>query len=109
MHDLLERADIRGRVVTLDALHTVPQHRAAVQGAPRCRLPDDRQGERPETFALLEGIDWERRRDGWHMEKLGQGPRLVRTAHDRFNDAAARRGQPPRPPAGRVRYDTVSG
>ena len=83
MHDLLERTDLRTRVVTLDALHTV-RHTA--------RLIKERRGgdylmtvkaNAPETFALLEGIDWERHRDGGHAEEPVQAHgRLERRAVD---------------------------
>ncbi len=69
MHDLLERADIRGRVVTLDALHTVRN---------TARLITERRGadylmtvkaNAPETLAALEAVDWDRQRHGRHAEE----------------------------------------
>ncbi len=68
MHDLLERAGIRGKVITLDALHTVRD---------TARLITERLGadyvmtvkeNAPETFAILDGIDWARRAGGRHAE-----------------------------------------
>ena len=69
MHDLLERTDIRGRVVTLDALHTVRDTARLI--TKRCGADHlmTVKANAPETFAILEGIDWDRQRHGWHAEQ----------------------------------------
>ncbi len=69
-HDLLERSAIAGKVITIDALHTT---RATAQMITRRFCADYMmtvKGNAPETFALLESIDWQRDRTGHHKEDL---------------------------------------
>ncbi len=56
-HDLLERSDISGRVITADALHTT--RRTAELITERADHVLTGRGSASATFATLEGIDWE--------------------------------------------------
>lgn len=73
MHDLLERTGIRGRTVTLDALHTVRNTARLITERCGADYVMAVKANAPETFALLEGIDWERHRDGRHAEAPAKG------------------------------------
>ena len=73
MHDLLERADIRGRTVTLDALRTVRRTARLITELCGADYVMAVKANAPETFALLKGVDWERRRDGFHAEEPAKG------------------------------------
>jgi len=72
-HDLLERCDIRGRVVTFDALHTVRDTARLVTDRCGADYVFDVKGNAPETAAALAGIDWERDGDGHFAEEPGKG------------------------------------
>ena len=57
-HDLLERSDIRGKVITLNALHTT--RKTAKLITERADYVFAVKGNSPETFGILDSIDWER-------------------------------------------------
>ncbi len=67
-HDLLERSDIRGRVITLDALHTTRKTAKPIteRSGADCVFPVE--GNAQETFGILDGIDWERDATGRFAE-----------------------------------------
>ena len=69
LRDLLERADVRGRVITLDALHTVRDTARLITRRHGADYLMTVKGNAPETFAALSGIDWERHRHGRHAEE----------------------------------------
>ena len=68
LRDLLERTDIRARVVTLDALHTVRDTARLITLRHGADYLMTVKANAPETFAALSAIDWGRRRDGCHAE-----------------------------------------
>ena len=58
-HDLLERSDIRSRVITLDALHTTRKTAALITERCGADYVFSVKGNAPETFAILDTIDWD--------------------------------------------------
>jgi len=68
-HDLPERCDIRGKVVTFDALYTVRNTARLVTERCGADYVFAVKGNAPETAAALAGIDWERDRDGHFAEE----------------------------------------
>ena len=69
-HDLLERSDVRGKVITLDALHTTRKTAKMVTGRCGADYVFSVKGNAPETFGILDGIDWERDATGRFAEDL---------------------------------------
>ena len=68
VHDLLERSDIGGRVITLDALHTT--RKTAKLITERADYVFTVKSNASETFDILAGIDWERDATGRFAEDL---------------------------------------
>ncbi len=66
MHDLLERSDIGGKVITLDALHTT-RHTAKLI-TQRADYVFVVKGNAPETFAILDSINWQKDATGHFTE-----------------------------------------
>ncbi len=81
MHDLLERSDICGKVITLDALHTT--HKTATQITERADSVFTVKSNAPETFGILERIDWER-------DAAGSFEEDVEKAHGRLEQRSIR-------------------
>ncbi len=69
-HDLLERSDVRGKAVTLDALTAVRNTAKTVTGRCGADYVFPVKGNAPETFGILDGIDWERDATGRFAEDL---------------------------------------
>ena len=69
-HDLLERSDVRGRVITLDALTAVRNTAKLITGRCGADYVFSVKGNAPETFGILDGIDWERDATGRFAEDL---------------------------------------
>ena len=91
--DLLERSDIRGRVITLDALHTTRKTAKLITQRCGADYVFTVKGNAPETFDILDTIDWgERRRRPLHGGS-GQGARPAGAAVHRRPDAAEGPGQ----------------
>ena len=86
MHDLLARSDIRGRVITLDALHTT--RNTARRITEHADYVFSVKGNAPETFDLLDRIDWARDASGRFTEGTRQGPWSARATLDRRTDGA---------------------
>ncbi len=57
-HNLLEHSDIRGRVITLDALHT--RRRTANLITECAEYVFTVKGNASETFHIFDSMDWER-------------------------------------------------
>ena len=57
---LLEEVDVRGSVITLDALHTTRNTALAIRHRHRAHYLFTVKGNAPETFQTLETIDWDR-------------------------------------------------
>ena len=68
--DLLERSDIRGRVITLDALHTTRKTAKLITQRCGADYVFTVKGNAPETFDILDTIDWESGADGRFTEDL---------------------------------------
>ena len=68
LRDLLERTDIRGRTLTLDALHTVRDTARLITARHGADYLMTVKANAPETFAALSAVDWERHRHGRHAE-----------------------------------------
>ena len=93
--DLLERSDISGKVITLDALHTTRK---------TAKLITDRadyifvvKGNAPETFDILDTVEWERDASGTFTEALTK-------AHGRLEQRSIRVLTPPK---GLVNYPGI--
>ena len=69
-HDLLERSDIRGRIITLDALHTTRKTAKLITERAGADYVFSVKGNAPETFDILDSIDWERDATGRFAEDL---------------------------------------
>ena len=67
-HDLLERSDIRGRVITFDALHTTRKTASLITERLGADYLLSVKGNAPETFATLDSIDWDRDATGRFTE-----------------------------------------
>ena len=80
-HDLLERSDIRGKVITLDALHTT--RKTAKLITERADYVFAVKGNSPETFGILDSIDWER-------DAAGRFEEDVEKAHGRLEQRSIR-------------------
>ena len=65
---LLEEAPLTGRVITIDALHTVRDTARAIVESHGADYLMTVKGNAPETFAAMAGIDWERDAAGLHEE-----------------------------------------
>ena len=65
---LLEEAPLAGRVITIDALHTVRDTARSIVESRGADYLMTVKGNAPETFATLAGIDWERDATGGHEE-----------------------------------------
>ena len=70
VHDLLERSDIRGRTITLDALHTTRKTAKLITERSGADYVFSVKGNAPETFEILDTINWERDADGHFTEDL---------------------------------------
>ena len=68
LHDLLDRIDIQGKIITLDALHTVRKTAQRILDGGADYLMAVKSNAR-ETFKFLSRIDWELVRDGHHAEE----------------------------------------
>ena len=68
--DLLGRSDIGGKVITLDALHTVRGTARLVTERCGAEYVFTVKGNAPETFGILDSIDWERDATGSFAEDL---------------------------------------
>ncbi len=95
-HDLLERSDIRGKVITLDALHTT--RKTAKLITERADYVFAVKGNSPETFGILDSIDWER-------DAAGRFEEDVEKAHGRLEQRSIRVMTPLK---GAVNYPGVS-
>ena len=82
-HDLLERHDVRGRVITLDALHTTRKTAALITQRCGADYVFSVKGNAQETFAILDSIDWDKDASGRFTEDLGQ-------AHGRLEQRSIR-------------------
>ena len=98
MHDLLERNGIRGRVITLDALHTVRSTARLITESCGADHLLNVKGNAPETFATLDSIDRERDATG-HFEEAPD------KAHGRLEQRSIRVMTPIR---GAISYPGVS-
>ena len=67
LNDLLLRCDIRGRIITVDALHTTRETARLITERCGADYVLNVKGNASETFALLDSIDWERDRDRAHV------------------------------------------
>ncbi len=67
LNDLLLRCDIRGRIITVDALHTARETARLITERCGADYVLNVKGNASETFALLDSIDWERDRDRAHV------------------------------------------
>ena len=65
---LLEEAPLAGRVITVDALHTVRDTARSIVESRGADYLMTVKGNAPETFATLAGIDWERDATGGYEE-----------------------------------------
>ncbi len=65
---LLEEVPLDGRVITIDALHTVRDTARAIVESHGADYLTAVKGNAPETFAALAGIDWERHATGLYEE-----------------------------------------
>ncbi len=70
MHDLLERSDIRGTVITVDALHTVRATATLITQGCGADYVFTVKGNASETFGILDSINWERDATGHFAEDL---------------------------------------
>ena len=86
--DLLQRCDVRGKVITLDALHTAPGTARLVTERCGAEHVFTVKGNAPETFGILESIDWERDATGTFAEDPGK-------AHGRLERRSIRVMTPP--------------
>ncbi len=96
MHDLLERSDICAKVITLDALHTT--RKTAKLITERADYVFTVKSNAPETFGILDRIDWERDAAG-HFEED------VEKAHGRLEQRSIRVMTPLK---GTINYPGVS-
>ena len=78
LHDVLERTDIRGATVTVDALHTNVKTAKVITERHGANYVMSVKGNASETFKTLNEIDWEKHRDGHYAE-----PRVK--AHGRWD------------------------
>ena len=79
---LLEDVPLAGRVVTIDALHTVRDTARAIVESHGADYLMTVKGNAPETFAALAGVDWERHATGLYEED-------ARKAHGRIERRSA--------------------
>ena len=70
LRDLLQRSDIRGTVITVDALHTVRATATLITQTCGADYVFTVKGNAPETFDILDGIDWEKDATGHFTEDL---------------------------------------
>ena len=82
-HDLLERADVRGKVITLDALHTTRKTAALITRRCGADYVFSVKGNAPETLDILDSIDWETDATGRFKEELDK-------AHGRLEQRSIR-------------------
>ncbi len=86
-HDLLERSDIRGKVIALDALHTT--RKTAKPVTERADYVFTVKSNAPETFGILDGIDRER-------DAAGRFEEDVEKARGRLERRSVRVTTPPK-------------
>ena len=91
---LLEEVPLGGRLITIDALHTVRDTARAIVESHGADYLMTVKGNAPETFAALAGVDWERHATGLCEEDS-------RKAHGRIERRRIRTLTPPR---GMVNY-----
>ena len=87
VRDLLERADIRGKVITIDALHTVRNTARLITESLGADYVMTVKGNASETFALLEGIDWEQDDTGQETQDIDERSGRI-THHEQDIDKA---------------------
>ncbi len=81
--DLLERSDIRGKVITLDALHTTRKTAEVIHRRCGADYVFTVKGNAPETFGTLGSIDWEQDSTGRFEEDFAKAHGRIeqRTIH----------------------------
>ncbi len=88
-HDLLERSDIRGKAIALDALHTVRKTARLITERCGADYVFTVKGNAPETHAILDGIDRER-------DAAGRFEKDVEKARGRLERRSVRVTTPPK-------------
>ena len=71
----MEDIDVRGAVITLDALHTTRNTALAIRRRHGAHYLFTVKGNSPETFQTLETIDWDR------VATFGEDACLMHTGH----------------------------